>query len=203
MTSNALIPISTEVHAELATEATETTQAMALLQAFEIANDDDLAYAGNVVKTVKERWKALEAKRTAITAPMNKALQAVQDLFNPIQHPLKAAEAVLKQKIGAYTLAQRAAQEASMQAAAEAIRTGGDAAPHVAALAPVASVAGASVKPVWDWHIWDPDGVPRHLCSPDPAKIAAAMPKDVRQELAPQIEGVRVWVRGHVTVRTA
>lgn len=200
-TSNALA-IPTEVQAELVTEADRTKQFMSLLQSFQIISHDTHVQAGALVQNVKAKWAELEVKRTSITQPINEALRAVNALFSPVQGPLKQAEVILKSKIAAYTLEQHQLQERAMQAAAAAIQAGQMAAAtqHVATLAPAVPLQGISVKPKWAYEIIDADAVPRQFCSPDHAKIMAAIPKEVHPNLTPQIAGLRIFVEGAVRV---
>lgn len=188
---------------EIEAEANDTTAAMALVEGLTITNAADLDFAGELVKLAKARWKELEEKRTSVTKPLNEVLRQVNGWFRPAQEPLVRAEAVLKGKISAYTLEQRAASEAAMRAAAAAMQAGDTeaAAEHVTAIAPAAKTAGVSVQERWAFEIVDPDAVPRTFCSPDEAKIRRVLTNPVHG-LIPKVEGVRFYLDGKVVVRT-
>lgn len=85
----------------------------------ELASDD--------LKRVKALQKEVEAKRTAITGPLNAALSAVNALFAPPKEYLLQAEAILKRAMVAYTSEQErvaaiARAEAEAAARAERVR---------------------------------------------------------------------------------
>ena len=99
--------------------------ALRMAQTFVIANEDDYQLAGEELAAVKGRINKLEATRTGITGPMNKALDAINALFKGPMTVLKSAEASLKTSMLAYHEEQeRKAAEARRvaEAAAEAER---------------------------------------------------------------------------------
>lgn len=201
---NNTITINPQVRDELTAEASRTAQAMQLLESFEIRNEDDYAFAGELVKMAKEKWKALEERRTEVTRPLNEALRAVNGWFKPAQEPYKQAEQVLKQKISAYLLAQRAANAAAMQAAAQAAQAGDvdQAAQHVAALVEAPRVQGVSMREVWDFEVVNLDEVPREFLCLDEAKVRAAIWYADTEKTPPRpIPGLRFFLRGQVSVR--
>lgn len=201
---NTAITISPKVQDELTAEAAQTSQAMKLLESFEIRNEDDYTFAGELLKKAKEQWRALEERRTEVTKPLNEALRAVNGWFKPAQEPYKQAEHILKQKISAYLLAQRAANAAAMQAAAQAAQAGdaGQAAQHVAALVEAPRVQGVSMREVWDFEVVNLDEVPREFLCLDEAKVRAAIWYADTEKTPPRpIPGLRFFLKGQVSVR--
>jgi hypothetical protein len=193
------------VRAEL---APETTQATAMLQAFqslEVQTPDDLAFAGEMLTSVKARFNALEERRTAITKPMNAALREVNALFKPVQEPLEKAEGILKGKIGQYHLAQREANERAMFAASAAAVAGdgAGAATALATMAEAPKTTGVGVREVWDWEVSDLDAVPREYLAIDPVKVKVARGMYMTADMAavPPIPGIRFFRRAIVAVR--
>lgn len=189
---------------DLSVEANETNQAITLLNSFEILNQDDLNFASELVKTVKDRWKELEEKRTAITKPINEGLRAINALFKPVQDPLAQAELIIKSKIANFTLMQRAAQERAMQAAAAAAQAGNTqrAMLQLAATVPVETPKGVTVKDHWDFEVYDESQIPREYLSVDPDKIKKAIWYADTERTPPRpIPGIRFFKRGAVTVR--
>lgn len=88
------------------------TAALKMAQTFAITDDDDYAMAGDELKAIKSKQKALEDRRTSITGPLNKAVKAVNDLFRGPMEALGQAEAMFKRSMIAYSDAkQRKADE--------------------------------------------------------------------------------------------
>lgn len=99
--------------------------ALRMAQSFVITTDDDYRLAGEELQSVKGRITSMEAARTAITGPMNKALKAVNDLFRGPMADLTSAENAIKgSMLTYYDEQQRRAAEARRIAeeAAEAER---------------------------------------------------------------------------------
>jgi hypothetical protein len=181
--------LAPEDRAALEREADTSADALTELRALEIQTQEDLTFAGDFLVAVKARWKELEAKRTAITRPILDAKRKVDELFQPVLAPLAAAESVLRQKIGAYTVERE-------RAAGEAMRA-------LTPIAPPEPPKGISVKSAWDFVIEDESLVPREFWSVDPEKIRAAIGyADTIHVLPYPIPGVKFLLRGRVMVRT-
>lgn len=198
------VQLNHKVKGELAQEASKAQQALGMLHAFAIENEEDHSFAGEVLLQVKASWKELEEKRTAVTGPLNEALRTVNDWFRPVQQPLKEAERILKEKISAFIIARKAANEAAMLAAASAAQAGdGEAAlVHVGAIQDAPRVAGISVKEVWDWEVENLDEVPREFLTVDERKVREAIWYADTEKRAPlPIPGLRFVLRGQVTAR--
>ncbi len=91
------------------------------VRGWEITTPEKAIHAGNDLKAIKTLAKEIEAKRTAITGPLNKALKEVNTLFRPAKSWLKEAEGILKSKLLEYQNEQeRVAREAQAKADAEA-----------------------------------------------------------------------------------
>lgn len=101
--------------------------ALRMAKSFVITSEDDYQLAGEELQSIKGRIKKMEAARTSITGPMNKALQAINDLFRGPMATLTAAETGLKgSMLSYYDEQQRKAAEvrrlAEAAAAAERAR---------------------------------------------------------------------------------
>lgn len=99
--------------------------ALRMAQTFVIATEDDYQLAGEELASIKGRINKLEATRTGITGPMNKALTAINALFKGPMETLKSAETSVKTSMLTYHAEQeRKAAEARRvaEAAAEAER---------------------------------------------------------------------------------
>lgn len=202
--SETSVSISPRIQEELVHEAAQTSEAMTLLQSFQIHTPEDFAFAGGVLKTVKARWKELEEKRTSVTGPINQALRQINDWFRPVQKPLKDAEELLKARIGTYEITQAAAREEAMLAAASAAAEGDQAKAleHVSEIVPTAIVPGVAIKAVWAFEITNEAEVPREYLSVDPKKIQASIWYADTPHTPPRpIPGVRFFLEGQVRVR--
>lgn len=87
--------------------ATRAQRALAFVEAMPVTNPDEYQLAADELQGVKARWKALEAQRTGITGPINKALDAVNALFKGPQGLLLRAEEIIKGKLIGYDNEQR------------------------------------------------------------------------------------------------
>jgi uncharacterized membrane protein YqiK len=99
--------------------------ALRMAESFVITSEDDYQLAGEELQSIKARINKMEATRTGITGPMNKALKAINDLFRSPMEVLKNAESVIKASMLTYYDEQeRKAAEIRRQAeiAAEAER---------------------------------------------------------------------------------
>lgn len=84
---------------------------------YEIISPERALAAGDDLKEIKSLARQLEAKRTAITRPINKALKEINSLFKPAKFWLSQAEILTKGKLLAYQAEQdQIAAEAQRQA---------------------------------------------------------------------------------------
>ncbi len=158
----------------------------------------NMALVGDILKKVKAQAKYLKSRQDAITRPLREAEKGIRDLFRPGLDALEEAERHLKAGIG---VAERAHHEANRQAALEAqaaLQQGSALAAAIASsnIAPAVPVQGITTREVMQFAVVDPNLVPRELCSPDEAKIRAAIALGVRE-----IPGVQIAIGTQVTVR--
>jgi len=186
---------------EATNAATRYLSTLETVRSLTISDDSDFEFVGGLLKDAASSWKTLEARRTEITQPMLAAKRRVDDLFKPALDSLKEIQRLLKEKIAAYTEAQRAAQVEAMHASAAQFVAGET---PTAAIVEVAEVKGVSVgRSYWVAEVEDADLVPRELCSPDPAKIERAIwYADTPQTPPRPIPGLRFRLKTDVTVRT-
>lgn len=172
----------------LATVAAEIAE----LEHWTIESDEDNEFAADMLRDVKARHKALEAERKKITAPLNTATKAVNDLFRKPRNLLESAEHMLKGKIAGYLEAQAKANDAAVEAAATA-ESAEEATAALANLQPETKApAGVSVRYKWRAIVFSPGIVPDQFRMPDEAKIQAFTDEAVRERGEPvPIPGVR------------
>lgn len=119
-----LIPLQVTVqHPTAAALARGADSALALVEAFEVVDDDSFALGGEELQAIKRKASALDEQRKAITKPMDDAKKNVMDLFRGPTELLAKAEGILKGKLLAYSQEQqrKAAEQRRIveQAAAE------------------------------------------------------------------------------------
>jgi hypothetical protein len=178
---------------DLATDAPKAERILIALEGVEVRTDWDASRARDLLRTVKALQKAAEERRTAVTRPLNEALRSANTQARAVSDPLERAEEILKGKLAAFLKEREEGRERALAAAAA-----GDAS-ALALTAPAAPLEGVNSREVWDFEVLDPDAVPRAFCSPDPKKIRAALSTDATR--APQVAGVRCFLRSRVSIR--
>jgi hypothetical protein len=175
----------------------EAQQALVQLQALEVSSAN-MEAVGVVLLEVKSRSKALESRLREITEPMRKAEKSVRDLFRPALDALFQAEALLKQRIAGAQRVQEQINRSAMLAAQASLEQGDSRGAALAAqvIAPTAPPQGVTTRAVWKFRVTNPDAVPRTLCSPDDAKIRAAVGAGTRS-----IPGVEIYEDTQVIAR--
>jgi hypothetical protein len=127
--------------------------------------------AASKLRVLARYLDQIEAERKKITGPLWEAYKATNALFDPAKKRAEEMIRHLKQAIGAYDLEVSRVRARAMEEQAAG------APPPVLPLPQHAETreVGVSTRVVWKWRIVDPDKVERGLCSPDPAKIEAAI----------------------------
>lgn len=101
--------------------ATEAQKQLTNAKDYVIDSQTMFELAGDDLMQVKALQKEVEAKRTAITGPINQAVKAINDLFRAPKEYLDQAEATLKRAMVTYSNEQeRLAAEARRKAEEEA-----------------------------------------------------------------------------------
>lgn len=101
---------------------------MTLLSDMRVDTQPDYDLANSELRGVKAAWETMEADRLSFTEPLNGVLGKINARFQPYLKTLKAAEGIIKEKMGAYLAAQqrritdeRAAAERAVAAQREQI----------------------------------------------------------------------------------
>lgn len=102
----------TQVEAEL---KSEVSALIAEANKLNVRNDNDLSYATDVVKLIKDQTKQLESERLKITSPLNAVLKHVNSRFKILSEPLDKAETKIKVLISGYLRNKQAAEFAEQQ----------------------------------------------------------------------------------------
>lgn len=115
---NAEVKITPEVAAEV-----EAANAMlAAAQSCKVTNAAEYEAAGAELKRIKSKANDLEARRLAMTRPLDEAKSRIMEFFKAPKQYLADAESSIKRAIGAYDAEQRRLQQEAEKAAAEAAR---------------------------------------------------------------------------------
>lgn len=172
------------------------------VKAFTIYDQRGLDIAGSILKDVKARWKDFDARRKAITQPMQAALKNVQALFKEPLDYYAGIEAMLKEKILDAQERARQAQDAALQAVQQAHaagdRTQVAVAMHQAQQSETVNPEGVQTRSGWAYAIIDQQQVPREFWVIDHQALAAY----VRQTKGTvKIPGVHVYEQATVAVK--
>jgi len=149
------------------------------LKGIQITTQIGLDKAGEFLREIKGKMKALEAQRTSVTKPMLDAKKQIDAWFKPAKEALTRLETLLKNGITGYMAAQEKARLDAL--------TAGD---HDGALAidqPTAP-AGVSTRTIWKYRITDAAAVPREWLVIDHATVQAYVNEHKAQSSIPGIE---------------
>ena len=183
---------------------------MVLDGGFRVEDDESNKQASGLLVEVARRAKQVEALRVEAVGPMTKEVRRINAAFKACSDALDAVTARLKALTGEWALRKRQEQQRLLQeaqAAAEAQRVTDpdhvdlkraaelvEAAKHAAP----ARLDGIGMRDVWRIEVTDPDLVPRDFCSPDLAKLKAAVDGGARS-----IPGVRVVAEVQIIARAS
>lgn len=112
--STALVP--TELAPELAKYSEQAQGVLAMLREHACDTQDDLEWFGQARIKIDTQRKAVDARRTAITKPLNAAKREVDALFAPTLKGLEACSALALARPEAKLAEQRQAQFKALQA---------------------------------------------------------------------------------------
>lgn len=109
---------------EITTEKQQVGKAVVAAKAVKIASAEDMTKATDVLGKVKKLAKIVEAKKKAITAPMNEALKEVRAMFAPLEAELAEAERIIKGEMVTYSNKVEAAARAEEAKIAKKVEAG-------------------------------------------------------------------------------
>lgn len=182
---------------EMALARTETDEELAMLRDLLVVDEETCELATEAIRELKARYEAFEAKRTAVTKPINESLREVNGWFKPVTEKLQAGIAMCKSKIAEYQTKQVEANRAAMLAACAA-PTPEVAAKALAVVAVPHQPSGVSVRESWDFEITEPARVPREFLMVDVDKLKAFARASTDE---PVVSGVRFFIKKTVAVR--
>lgn len=143
-----------------------------------INNREDYLAAGETLKVLKARWKAVEDKRTSLTKPLNDVLRNINGMFMPVLGEWDAIMARVKLAMQAFDKQEADRQREALEAAAQLAQQGQTGQEFVALVqqgsAVPQQVKGISKRIIKRWRIVDASALPREYLTPDIAKLDAA-----------------------------
>lgn len=187
---------------DLDNEHREHLAALRELDTFTVANDDDSAFAADLIREVKAKHKELDDRRKEVTGPLNQTVKTINGWFKPALDTLESAEKKLKAKVALY-LTEREAKAREALALAAAAQTAQEASAALAsAPAPAAMPQGMSMRQIWKWRIVDESAVPRSFCAVDSSRVDAELRGALRDgSTPPAIAGIEFYQEASMAVR--
>lgn len=171
---------------EVANLVNAARQSFDIAKAYVVDGPDMYSLAGNELKEIKSRRKAIDDQRKMMTKPLDESKAAIMDFFRTPLSMLDDAEAAIKRAMLTYQQEeQRKEREAREKAAAEARlieaeakAQNPDAPPPVVIMPPVKvaevpKVKGISTRKVWKARVADAAQVPREYLLVDEQKLGA------------------------------
>lgn len=149
---------------------------------------------------IKVRLKEVEAKRTAITGPLNAAKRAVDELFRPTLQRLKSAEQIVKERLAQIAYAREETNRALLLAASNSAKAGEvqQATAAIQAIEVQEKHEGIQIRETWDFEVMDGSLVPKTFLAIDASKVKAAIASGVRD-----IPGLKIYKRKSIAIRTS
>jgi len=163
-----------------------------------VTDDAGAAYAASMAKQARDVYRAKEEERKTITVPLLAAKNATDAMFKPTLEAIARIKRTFEQAIATYDREREAARAAVLAQSAAEIAVG------IVPTKPIPEpvhVDKTSVRHVWEPEIVDADLVPREYCSPDVAKIKAAIWYADTHRPPQDIPGVRFVQKSIVVVR--
>ena len=83
-------------------EHATTVAALAELDSFAVANDDDATFAADLIREVKGKHRQLDDRRKEVTGPLNATVKTINGWFKPALDALETAERRLKSQVAMF-----------------------------------------------------------------------------------------------------
>ena len=218
------IPQTTQKEGQISARSCELVKAAN--QTIEIVSEDQLQKAIDLVKLIKQNYKAAEDERKAIVKPFNGGVKAINQRFKEITEPLAHAEKKVKEAITKFQSeleAQRRkeAEERQRKIEEEALKKASEAEAEgnvIAAEMAIDKASRTKVKPQdfrgsqgsltgakssitrrWTFEVEDVRSV--CVARPDLLQINSAKVREEIRDGAREIPGLRIYQEESVSVR--
>lgn len=111
-----------EIPAEAQKLVTQAEDDLALAQSFTISSNEAYAQAGEILKTIKGRYRDIESKRREMTVPLDETKKRIMDFFRQPLERLNNAEGLIKGAMLRFTQEQERIRQAEEQRIRELAR---------------------------------------------------------------------------------
>ena len=183
-------------------EHATTVAALAELDSFAVANDDDATFAADLIREVKGKHRQLDDRRKEVTGPLNATVKTINGWFKPALDALETAERRLKSQVAMF-VQERERQTREALAAVAAATDANEATKALAeAQTPAFLPQGVSARMIWRWRVTDANAVPRSFCAPDAQLIENELRGAVKSGSSPPtIDGIEFFQETQMAVR--
>lgn len=172
-----VVPGKMEIATFITTSQSDAEAGLSLIAELTIKTPAEREFAANALKEFATRHDTADAKRKAWVGPLKAVTADIDATFRPLLQVYKRGEAILKDKIGRYDVAQAQARRTALEAAAKASAAGHEAQAAKAIAKAEAYVAaptpGNTSTLYWTGEVLDAALVPREYCTPDLAMLEA------------------------------
>lgn len=148
-----------------------------IVEELEITSRPEHEFACNALQEVAYRHDVVDAKRKEWTSDLRAVIAKIDGSMKAITEPLKKAEKMLKDKIGAYRVKLELERSRLLKMSSAESRLGHE--KEAAALITLAEefvepkVEGVTGKTVWSGEVIDPEGIPVEYMIPDEKQLLA------------------------------
>lgn len=189
-----------ELDDSLADERAHLLAALTFLRdQFQVTDQATMAIAATLADQARARLRALEEDRKSFTSPLLAAKAMVDGVYRTSTKALTDSIDVAKSKLGIYAREEEDRRRAVMAVSAVQYAQGGT---PTAIIPEPPKVQGVTTKSVWKVRVVDADQVPRQYCSPDMAKLQAAIWYADTNNPPQSIIGCEFYQEEKVTIRS-
>lgn len=172
----AVVPKSVEVVGFTDLIAKEAAMSLKHCEGLAVEDDEDRALASKTLAIVAATLDEWDGKRKSWVQPLKAVASDIDANFRPALQALRKCEALLKERIGAFDVAQAQKRAALLK---EAVAAGAAGNRQIAeriyekADEHAAAEGGSGSKIEWTGEVVDADAIPREYCKPDLEKLLA------------------------------
>lgn len=154
----------------------ECVSFLEIIKDYRLQNEDSYAQAGEVLKLVKKRMRALDDERTLLVKPLNDDVREINGYFRPATQALEQMAKSLQAMMAQYVKEREAEQVRQLAAYAEKARVDKSYCAKVP-VTPLTRLEGIGTRRVTRWEVSDLAAVPREYLTVDSRKVAEALEK--------------------------
>lgn len=201
-----------------------TTNLVALAAQYremEIALDDEVAIAGDIVKELNAAIKKIEGERKELGAPIMEAKKRLDRRAQEIAEPIRAALGVVKAALNRYAARQAEEQKKAQKIVDDAIIAAAERADkegrkddadrvlqHGSTMAPTkpkepirGEAATISTRKTWKFEVVDKAQVPDDYKIINESAVRNRMRAQLKADERPRLDGIRFWQEEEISIR--